>query len=71
MGKTQEPKKRLAEETPQQSLERLIREQGVRPFENLDDFAKLWPAEFDPDEFNRWLAADRAARRAMEDAKAD
>jgi hypothetical protein len=67
VGKTESPKPpqpRTPVETPQQKLERLIREQGIKPYDP-EHMAKLWPEEFDPDAFNKWLAEDRAARRAM------
>lgn len=50
-------------ETTAQTLERLVREQGVKPYDPAAMAAK-WPEEFDPDAFNAWLAEERAARRA-------
>ena len=38
------------------------------PIDNLEGFASLWPAEFDPDEFVTWLAAERKAGRQLASA---
>jgi hypothetical protein len=48
---------------PGASLEELARRQGVKPYTGVQDFAGLWPEEFDPDAFLEWLAAERRARR--------
>jgi hypothetical protein len=47
------------------TLEELARRQGVKPFRSVEDFAGIWPEEFDPDEFLRWLQAERSARRQV------
>lgn len=48
---------------PSISLDELVKRQGVKPVADLQEFASLWPTEFDPDEFLTWLSAERVARR--------
>jgi hypothetical protein len=52
-----------------ESLEEIARRQGVKPYRGVQDFAGIWPEEFDPDAFLEWLAAERRARREVADGK--
>src|SRR5258708_5980542 len=52
-------------ETPDKAkdvLSRLIAEQGVRPIDDLDELAALWPADDDPDALMRYVLSERQAR---------
>jgi hypothetical protein len=37
------------------SLEDLIREQGIEPIQDLEEFAGVWPSDEDIDDFLKWL----------------
>jgi hypothetical protein len=50
-------------ETPPQSIEELARAQGVKPAEDLEELASLWPEGADPDDLDAFLARHRATRR--------
>jgi hypothetical protein len=69
MGKTQKPTKQpspLERQLPNVSIEELIRQQGVKPFDG--DFAKIdarWTPEFNFDGFEEWYAQYKAEQRAM------
>ncbi len=43
-------------------LSRLIAEQGVRPIDDLDQLAALWPADDDPDALMNFVLAGRHTR---------
>ena len=45
------------------TVEEIAAEQGVGALEDLDEVAALWPADDDPDEFDAFVASERAARR--------
>jgi len=45
------------------SLEDLIRAQGVKAADNLDEISALWPEGDDPDELLRYVNEERALRR--------
>jgi hypothetical protein len=47
------------------SLEELAEQQGVTPAEDLEEFAKLWPVDDDPDELLRFILRERRARRQL------
>jgi hypothetical protein len=47
------------------SLEELAEQQGVAPVEDLQEIAKLWPVDDDPDELLRFLLEERRARRQV------
>jgi hypothetical protein len=49
------------------SLEELAAEQGVSPVEDLDEVAKLWPANDDPDLLLQYVLTERAERRRLTD----
>lgn len=42
-------------------LSRLITEQGVRPIDDLDELAALWPADDDPDALMNFVLSERHA----------
>jgi hypothetical protein len=50
-------------ELPPQSIEELARAQGVKPAEDLEELASLWPEGADPDDLDAFLARHRATRR--------
>lgn len=43
-------------------LSRLIAEQGIRPIDDLDELAALWPADDDPDAVMNYVLSERHAR---------
>lgn len=43
-------------------LSRLIAEQGVKPIDDLDELAALWPADDDPDALMNFVLSERQAR---------
>lgn len=45
------------------SLEELAAQQGVKPVEDLEELATLWPRDDDPDELLRFILAERTERR--------
>jgi hypothetical protein len=47
------------------SLEELIRQQGLKPITDLGELSGMWPADFEPDEFLKWLEAERTERRRV------
>jgi len=47
------------------SLEELAEQQRVTPVEDLQEVAKLWPVDDDPDELLRFILAERRARRQL------
>jgi len=49
-----------------QSLEELVRQQGVSPVAKLEELEALWPADGDPDEFLTFILSERRARRRAE-----
>jgi len=51
------------------SLEVLSRQQRVKPFQGVEDFAGAWPADFDPDEFLACLGTEREERRRTADLR--
>ena len=54
-----------SDETPEKAedvLSRLIAEQGVKPIDDLDELAALWPADDDPDAVMNFVLAERHTR---------
>ena len=47
------------------SLEELAEQQGVTPVEDLQEVAKLWPVDDDPDELLHFILHERRARRRV------
>jgi hypothetical protein len=47
------------------SLEELAERQHVLAVQDFDEFSDLWPVEDDPDELLRYIAAERAVRRRL------
>ena len=45
------------------SLEELAEQQGVKPANDLEEIASLWPVDDDPDELLRFILDERKARR--------
>lgn len=43
-------------------LSRLTAEQGVRPVDDLNELAALWPADDDPDALMNFVLSERQAR---------
>jgi hypothetical protein len=44
------------------TLSRLIVEQGVTPIDDLDQLAALWPADDDPDALMNYVLSERQAQ---------
>jgi hypothetical protein len=64
MGKTKQPKSGAEQAVAtSQTLEELIREQGVQPIHDLDDLGALWPDGDDPQRFDEFLGSERSRRR--------
>jgi hypothetical protein len=47
------------------SLDELAEQQGVTPVEDLQEVAKLWPVNDDPDELLGFILQERRARRQV------
>jgi hypothetical protein len=47
------------------SLEELAEQQGVTPVEDLEEIAKLWPVQDDPDDLLHFILQERRARRQV------
>jgi hypothetical protein len=45
------------------SLEALAQQQGVKPADDLQEVAHLWPVDDDPEELLRFILDERRARR--------
>jgi len=54
----------LEAQLPNVEIDEIIRRQGVKPITSLEDFAKLWPQEHDPDAFSEWYRAYKADNRS-------
>lgn len=50
------------DEVAELALKRLIAEQGVKPIDDLDELAALWPADDDPDALMNFVLSERQAR---------
>ena len=46
----------------EETLSRLIAEQGITPVNNLSQLAALWPADDDPDALMSYVLSERQAR---------
>ena len=68
MGKVDAPQKDEVAEKAEDTLGRLVAEQGVTPIDDLDQLAALWPADDDPDALIRFVLSERQARLQL-DAK--
>jgi hypothetical protein len=62
MSKVDAPQKDEAVEKAEDTLGRLIAEQGVTPIDDLDELAALWPADDDPDALMNYVLSERQAR---------
>jgi hypothetical protein len=49
-------------EKAEDTIDRLIAEQGVTPIDDLDQLAALWPADDDPDALMNFVLSERQAR---------
>jgi hypothetical protein len=47
------------------SIEELAEQQGVKPVEDLQEIANLWPMDDDPDDLLRFILDERRARRQL------
>jgi hypothetical protein len=52
-------------EKAEHSLNRLIAEQGIKPIDDIDELAALWPADDDPDALMRFVLSERQARSVI------
>jgi hypothetical protein len=50
-----------ANEKVEDTLSRLIAEQGVTPVDDLDQLAALWPTDDDPDALMNYILLERRA----------
>ena len=49
-------------EKAEETIDRLVAEQGVTPIDDLDELAALWPADDDPDALMNYVLSERQAR---------
>jgi hypothetical protein len=62
MSKIDMPEKNQLAHKVEDTLSRLIAEQGITPIDNLDQLASLWPADDDPDALMNYVLSERRAR---------
>jgi hypothetical protein len=62
MSKVDAPIKDEVAEKAEDTLGRLIAEQGVTPIDDLRELAALWPADDDPDALMNFVLSERRAR---------
>jgi len=61
MSKLDAMQKDEVDEKAEDTLSRLIAEQGVSPIDDLDQLAALWPADDDPDALMNFVLSEREA----------
>jgi hypothetical protein len=61
MSRVNSPEKDVVAQA-EDTLGRLIAEQGVTPIDDLDELAALWPADDDPDALMHFVLSERQAR---------
>lgn len=66
MSRVDAPKKDEIAEKAEDTLGRLIAEQGVTPIDDLDQLAALWPADDDPDALMSFVLSERRARLQLD-----
>jgi hypothetical protein len=69
MSKIESDPRQETNEKPEDALSRLIAEQGVRPIDDLNQLADLWPAADDPDALMNFVRSERQARVQPEDER--
>ena len=52
-------------EVAKSAIDQLIAEQGVRPIDDLDQLAALWPADDDPYALMDYVLAERQSRAQL------
>lgn len=62
MSRVDAPEKDEVAQKAEDTLVRLIAEQGVTPIDDLDQLAALWPADDDPDALMNFVLSERQAR---------
>lgn len=62
MSRVVAPEKDEVAQKAEDTLVRLITEQGVTPIDDLDQLAALWPADDDPDALMNFVLSERQAR---------
>ena len=62
MREVEVPQKDGVAENAELALTRLIAEQDVRPIDDLNELAALWPADDDPDALMNYVLSERQAR---------
>ena len=62
MREVEVPQKDGVAENAELALTRLIAEQDVRPIDDLNELAALWPADDDPDALMNFVLSERQAR---------
>jgi hypothetical protein len=62
MSRVDTPEKNGVTQKAEDTLTRLIAEQGVAPIDDLDQLAALWPADDDPDALMNFVLSERRAR---------
>ena len=67
MSKRETDPRHDSNEKAENVLSRLIAEQGVRPIDDLNQLADLWPADDDPDALMNFVLSERQARVQPED----
>lgn len=61
MSKIDTPERDEVAHKVEDTLSRLIAEQGVTPIDDLDQLACLWPADDDPDALMNFVLSERQA----------
>ena len=54
---------------PAQSIEKLARQQQVKPADDLDAIGVLWPADDEPEKFMNFILGERQNRRRLRGGK--
>lgn len=62
MSRVDTPQKDEVAEKAEDSIRQLIAEQGIRPIDDLDELAALWPADDDPDALMNYVLSERQAQ---------
>jgi hypothetical protein len=65
MSRVDTPQKDELAHKIEDTLGRLIAEQGVTSIDDLDQLAALWPADDDPDELMNFVLAERQGRAEL------
>lgn len=66
MREVEVPKEDGVAQQAEDTLVRLIAEQGVTPIDDLDQLAALWPADDDPDALMDYVLSERQARAQLD-----